>query len=469
MTPLRYIQATAGEFALLLLCTWALEVLVMDGFYVVESLQFGPIAPIASMVLLIALYATSYRRKNLLVGSLVVAVLVAVFITASMLMSPVEDVYSDAYGTWFWASIVIVAITLAGFLLTRTLVGSGLWFIVGIFSAALVQMMFETDRLWLSAIVLFTSLALLVYRNTRVGNQQLDSAPRSSNIANFAVATVPIIALMGIACVIWFAVISPLSPGVIDAKLIVEYRRENIEQVRGVGNVQMQVNTEMTSDQLVDGDRFTTDDLYVDDNATTTIEAKSAQVSGSPAESDMDESSGGANAQGESAGSREKVDRESTDPSFDAISYTEQFPVALAFLAILLGLLLLILGYFLARRWYRNKRLERMVALGDAGEQVGAIYRFLLSKLSVLGFSVPTGTTLAEFSRDTHMRMEEIRLETRIPFSVLTETYLKVAYGAYVPSEEEVAAFVGYYLRFWKAARRYLGNFRYFFKSFRLG
>lgn len=469
MTWLSYIRAVVGEFVLLLVCSWALEVVVMDGFYVTETLQFGPVPPLVSAVLLAVLYATAFKQRYLLPGAIITAVLIVAVLAASLVLSDVADVYTDAYGSWFWAAVVLVVVTVGGFLLTRTLVGSGIWFIVCIFSTALVQMMFETGRLGLSAVVLFTSLALLVYRNFRVGQESLDSAVGVSNVANLVVATVPVAALMGIACVVWFAVIAPLSPGVIDAKLIVEYRRENIEQVRGVGNVQMNVNTEMTSDQLVDGDRFTTDDLLVDEQADTAISAKALEQAGSPSQSNPDDETGGADSEGEAAGSREALDRDSTDSVWDAVSYTQQVPLALIIGLSLALIALVIAMYFLLRRWHRQKRLERMVASGDAGDQVKLLYLFLLKKLAILGFAVPSGTTLAEFTRDTRINMEQIRLETRVPFSVLTDTYLKVAYGAYVPTEEEVAVFVAYYLRFWKAARSYLGNFRYFFRSFRLG
>lgn len=464
-----YTRASIGEFALLLLCVWALETLVMDGFYVSEGLQFGVVPACASAVLLIACYFAAWRHRTLLVGSILVIALVAALIAVSLALSGSPNAYEDAFGNWFWAAVAIAVVTVGGFLLTRTVAGAGAWFVSSIFAAALVQMMFETGRLWLVVAVLFSSLALLVYRNFRVGMAQLDSASDVSALAVFLVATVPLVALIGLAGLVWVAIIAPLDPPTIDPHLIVEYRKENIEQVRGVGNTQMRVNTEMTSDSLVEGDRFTTDDLLIDEEADTAIDAKAVEQASTPEESPQDEGAGGAESSGESAGNREEIDRESIEDRWDAISYTERVPLMVILAAILGLLLLLLLAYFLLRRWYRARRLERFLLAGDAGEQAGSIYLFLLGKLSLLGFSVPTGSTLAEYARDSKQGMEPIRLETRVPFSYLTEVYAKVAYADYQPTEDELAAFVGYYLRFWKAVRRYLGNVRYFFKSFRLG
>ena len=458
-----YIRSIAGELVLLFFCVWALEMLVMDGFYVDASLQFGPLPALVSAVLLIAAYAAAFKQRFLLAGGVIVGALVVGVIAAAMAFSGSADAYADVYGNLFWAAVVVVVVTMAGFLLTRTLGGAGFWFAGCVFVAALVQMLFRTGRLWLSLLVLFTSLALLVFRNFRIGQASVDSASGVSNLANFAVATVPLALLIGVACAVWFAIIAPMNPGVVDAHLITEYRKENVEQVRGVGNVQMEVDTSMTSDELVDGERFTTDDLKVDPNADKAVEAKAAQTAGTASQSELSDESGGAGSAGESAGERDTLDRQSPERQFDPISYTEH---RAPFQVLLIGLsliLLLLLAYFLVRRYRRRRR------QGNPRDQMSEIYLFLVGKLARIGFPVPPGATLADYSHSTKARMETMRNETRVPFSYLTETYAKTAYAAHEPSEEELAAFVAYYQHFWKAARKHLGNVRYFFKSFRLG
>ena len=464
-----YAKERAGELVLLLVCVWALETLVMDGFYVDEGLQFGPVPLAVSAVLLSALYLSAFKQRFWLAGGVVVAVLVVGVFAGAMALSGNANAYADEYGNWFWAAVVVVAVTVGGFLLTRTLTGAGIWFVVCVFSVALVQMLFETGRLPYSLLVLLASLGLLVFCNFRIGQASVDSATGTSSLANFALATIPTALLIGIACAVWFGLIAPLNPPVVDAHLITEYRKESIEQVRGVGNVQMQVDTSMTSDQLVEGDRFTTDDLVIDESADKAVEAKAAQEASTPAESDSNDESGGADADGESAGARDKLDRDSPEDRWDAMSYTEHIPWVVFAFALVLLLFAAFAAYFVLRRLHRRRRLENMVSAATTAEQVGNIYRFLMGKLALVGFAMPSGATLEEFSSNAKRSMGQMRLEIRVPFEALTDVYQKVTYGAYEPTEEEVVLFVAFYERFWKAARKQLGNVRYFFRSFKLG
>ena len=464
-----YLRSCIGEFVLLLLCTWSLEVLVMDGFYVSGELQFGPVPAIVSAVLLLVMYLAAWRQRGLLVGAIATVVVVAVVIGGSLVMSGGPDPYADAYGNWFWAAVVCVAVTVAGFLLTRTLVGAGAWFVLCVFVAALVQMFFESQLLPFTLAVLFSSLSLLVFCNIRTGQTRVDSSSGTSNVAGLVAACAPVLVFVGVACVAWFAVIAPLNPGVLDVKLLTEYRKENIEQVRGVGSEQMQVNTDMTSDQLVEGDRFTTDDLKVDEDAETSIDAKAVEESSTPAETESNDEAGGSAAQGQTAGERETLERESLEERWSPESYTMHLawlPFVLAGLGVLV---LAVVTYFLVRRMLRRRRLERLLSEGGTREQVTGLYLFIMQDLGKLGFALPNGTTIIDHARNTRTRMETIRLETRVPFDMLTGIYEKTAYGDYEPDEDEVAAFAAYYLRFWKAARKQLGSVRYFFRSFRLG
>ena len=467
MSILGYARDNVWEFVLLVASTWACSVLLMDGFYTDPAVQFGPLPAVLCALLCAVLYAAAFKRDKLAIGVAAVAVVVVLIIAGALAFSSSGDPYADVQGNLLWAAICVVVACIAGFALSRTLLGAELWFAFCIICAAFAQMLFESGLLLYTVAVLLASLALLVYRNCRTGEaQDFQAAPSGTGLTRFLVSVLPTLVLIGIACVVWFGVIAPLNPGVVDIELLTEYRKQDITQVRGVGDTQMVVDTSLTSSELVDGERFTTDDLAINQKSETVVEAKSEQ-----AESLLSSGrkSGGGAASGQSGGARDDIDVESPDQRWDAISYTSVVPFLLVLLALVALLVLAVVLYFVWRRSVREKRLARILSEGDARTQVRDLYLFLVEKLGRLGFAVPAGATLTVFAHDAAFRMGSLREETHVPFSVLTDTYTKVAYGNYEPTEDDVVPFVTYYEYFWKAARNHLGNVRYFFKSFRLG
>ena len=164
-----YLKSSVWEFALLLVSCWCLGVVIMDGFYVDEWLQFGAAPLLSTAVLLLALYLAAWRHDRMPVGIVATVVVVAVLVGGSMALSTAGSSYDDVFGNYLWAAVVVVLCTLAGFALTRTLAGAGAWFVVCIFLCSLVQALFETGRVGFPFAVLVTALAMVVYRNFRIG------------------------------------------------------------------------------------------------------------------------------------------------------------------------------------------------------------------------------------------------------------------------------------------------------------
>ena len=134
---------------------------------------------------------------------------------------------------------------------------------------------------------------------------------------------------------------------------------------------------------------------------------------------------------------------------------------------IVLLIVALIVLFFVLRRRKRRKRLEEYLS-ADPRSQIISLYRFIYKRLGRLGFKRPDGMTLVEYANTSSNSMDMLTEEVGVSFKALTETYTACVYGGYEPTEDDVVPFASYYLRFWKAARAYLGNFKYFFKSFRL-
>lgn len=469
-----FMRDNAGEYILVLLSAWAVGVTSLDGFFlftVSDAIGYWGRAVFVLVVeafLLVVLYAASFQRKRVVFGAVAYVAIAAVMVVVALVASSGENPYEDAEGNYFYLAVLLAVVPAACFLLTRTLVGSAVWFVAAAFVCSVIQAFYECEELGFAILATATSLALIVHKNFRLGVEQADAATRPSVAGVFGSAVAPVAVVVGLASVIWFAIIAPLNPGVIDVKLITEYRSLPIEYFIGTAEEKPVLNLEMTTDDLVEGDPYTTDDLVEDPDSDVIIDSKSLLEQQQQEEQEEQESGSEAEG-GESAGggTEEALDEESLEPEYDTQSYSVEFPWIILRIVIAALLVALVLGYFIGRRVWRKKNLEKMLGLPPR-QQVVQIYRFLLGRLGRLGFTIPVGSTVSEWSWSSRRSMDVLDEVAGVPFDKLTETYIACDYGKYEPTEEDVVPFVAYYLGFWQAAREQLGNFKYFFKSFRL-
>ncbi len=465
-----YIGAIAGEFLLLLLSTWALSVVGFNGFFL-DSIVEGSgwafragLALVVSAVLLVILYAAASKRSRWVGLGVVYVLVAAAIVVVALFTSTGENPYVDEEGNYLYLALVLVVSNTAGFLLTRTLTGCAIWFLACAFLCAIIQALYEPDELVMSIVATLASLALIVLCNFRLGIVGADVARRSSRAGSFLTSVLSVVAAGALALLVWFAVISPLDPGVVNIKLFTDYRQLPTEEFKGVADEQPTLNYDLTSDNLVEGFYYTTDDLVEDPESLKIIDAYSmleqlAQEQGEEGQQSESQSSGG--------GQEDSLDENSQEEEYNVVSYSEILPWIILGIILTILIIAAIVAFFLLRRRHRRQRLARMLSQPPRA-QVESIYLFLLGRLKRLGFSVPDGSTLSEWSASQARAMDMLSEETRVGFDELTHTYYNCSYGHAEPKRDDIVPFVAYYVRFWKAARTHLGNFRYFFKSFRL-
>ena len=472
MSLSRYLGQSLGELALVFVSAWACACVSVNGFHIdgllVSMGYAGRAALVGALVLLcvLVLYVLSYRRTALLARVVAYIALLAVLVAVALALSGGENVYEDAEGNWLYLVLVPTLLATACFLLTRTILGSTLWFVVAAFACCLVQAFYEVGEVGMSLVASACALMLVVHRNFQLGLEHADLARKPSPARNFAASAAPVAAVAAVALAVWFGIIAPLSPGVLDVKLFTDYRQPPIEEWKGVIKANPTYNTDLTTENLVEGFLYTTDDLVEDVasdisiDVTSLLEQQEEQETDGGEALDAGEDTGG--------GVDEDFDEEETEEErYDAQSYSWQFPWIIVRIVLVVLLVGAVVGYFVGRRAWRRRNLERILALPPR-EQAVQLYLFLLERLRRIGFSVPAGLTLAEYASSSARQMDMLTEETRVAFTDITQTYERCAYGKLEPSEEDVAPLVEYYLWFWKAARTQLGNFRYFFKSFRL-
>ena len=467
MTAFGYLRDRLGEFLLVLLCSWAVASVAMNGFFldgIMEQAGYGARLGMClgvCLVLCLMLYFAA-GMKSRVAGTVLFAVVAALLVVAALGASAGEAVYADEEGNYLYFVLVPLVSCAACFLLSRTLAGSMAWFVAASFSCSVIQAFYQSGELVLSVVAAIGSVALVVYRNFSIGVRGAQLKDGSASRMALPVSVAPAIITAGIALVMWFVVIAPLSPGVLDVKLITEYFRLPIEEYVGTAQEQPVINYDMTSDNLVDGEFYTTDDLQIDSESSVVVEATSIaeQLEAMGIQGTGSGSSSG-------GGTRTEFDEQDEDQNFDPFSYTQDISFVLLWILAILAIIALVALLFMLRR---RRRMDRLVGYlnQDPNSQIVLLYRFIYERLRRIGFPQPEGMTLREFASSSSRSMDMLTEEVGVSFQALTETYIACVYGDYEPTEDDVVPFVSYYLRFWKAARAYLGNFRYFFKSFRL-
>ncbi len=441
-----YLKDVVWEYLLLAASACALSYTLLDFFYIASWLQHGPVPAIAAFALTAALIALAYnKRAAKLGGACYAAALVAVLVTGGALSegNPFDDAETSYF---FFAAVIAIAPTLA-FLLTRKRGLAVLYFLLGVAACSLVQFLYGFDELAWALVFLVAGLALVIYKNYQLCVRNAASVRKISFAAGFGVA----LASVGVACLVgagvWFGIIAPLDPGAVQVKLITEYRALETKQVVGTSDVYQVPNFDITSSKTNDEER-TTDNIKLDDKGRAV-----------PAQFNDD----AANQDEEKSGSFTGIDITSPQELFD---FENNTPRAVTALLILLLIPAVIIAYFVGRRVHRARRLARIRRL-EPSQQIQQLYPFLVDRMARVGIAMPAGSTPLDYARNNASSMEPFAAQAGVTFTQLTEFFVAVAYGKDQASQAQADSFAAFYRGFWKAARKYLGSFKYLTRSFR--
>lgn len=445
-----YLKDSIWDFLLVALASVALSYTLLDSFYIDPALQYSPLAAVTSVVLVAVLFVIAFNRKSTKLGIIAYIVLCIVLLGVGVATSG-DSPLVDSESSHVYLALVLVLTPTLVFLLSRKRGLTAVLFIAGVAICAWIQFFYERYELAWDLLFVFSSLALIIYKNFQLSARTATSVRSVSFPAGFGVAAGSVLACGAVAALVWFAIIAPLNPGALQIKLITEYKALETVQVQGTSKTYEVPNMDMTSNRTNDDER-TTDDMQIsDDGRPTPANFKSN------AQSNDDNK--------DSSGSFLGIDTDSLQKTFDFQNNTRQ---AVTALLLLLLIPIAIIAYFVGRRLWRRRRLNK-IQQSAPSEQVEQLYRFLIGRLGKVGIAVPTGATASEFARNNESALEAYNREAGVSFTDLTDSFVRVSYGKGDASEEEAQGFASFYKCFWKAARKQLGAFRYFLRSFRLG
>ncbi len=441
-----FLASALGDFILVAAISLALSYTLLNGFYIAESLQYGPAPALAALLCLVALFAVSVNRRVVLVGGAAYAVALVVAWGASAALTPAGTLFIDYEENYLIFAMVVTLVPTLCFLASRSQVGTAVLFIVGAFLTGFIQLFYERFELAWTVVFVVAALALVIYKNYLKSMRSATAMDRPSFAPGFAVAlvTTAIASCLGLA--VWFGVIAPLGPEAVDIKLITEYRALETMQVRGTSEEYQTPDLSMTSD-VTNDDVRTTDDAVEDESGTRWPATGETSVENEPEQGD--------NFLG--------LNLDNITEAFNLVSNPQNWPLYL----IPLVIVALIALYFVLRRVMRTRRLASFRELG-ADAEYRAVFLFLIDRFRRVGLSIPAGQTVLEFGVSAANATHYYDEQAGVPFTNLTEGYSRSVYGKKPVADADVGHAEAYYRGFWKAARKQLGNFKYFIKSFRL-
>ena len=442
-----YLKSALWEFILVFVAALSLCYTLLNGFYIDPALQYSPIPAVVVAVCLLALFFIGSNKRFMLPGGIIYAVVMVIAWIAGAASTGAEAILVDNEANYL-IFVMVATLTATGcYLLSRGRTSAVILFIVSAFLIGLIQMFYGRFELVWTILLVLSTLALIIYKNYQMVLHDAQSVQKLSFVPGFAVAVCATVVAVGVGIGLWFGVIAPLNPGAVEIKLITEYRALETVEVRGTSDEYQIPNLDMTSDQTND-DARTTDDIK---------EAMDGERIPATGDADSDPNDG------DSQGSFMGLNLDSLQDAFDMQSHPNNWPLLLIFLLPILA----IIAYFVLRRSWRVHRLNQMRALGPDGE-FEQVFLFLIERFRRVGIRVPEGQTMLEFGVSSAGAMHWYNEESKENFADLCASYTTMAYGTRPVTDGDVSAIETFYTSFWKAARKQLGNVKYFFKSFRL-
>lgn len=444
---LTFMRGRVVEMVLLTVAAAALFSTVTYGFHVEDQLRAAYPAIILLPLCLTAYFtAISYTPRSVIVGSIAFAVAFGI-VAAVLGAASGHAFFYDEYGNIGFFVLIGTVVTVLGHVLTRRRALCFVYAVGGCFTCGLVQFLYLNGLLVQALVFLLDAVCLCVVCVNRVASKGIaadDVPPWRFLGVGAAVAGVSVL----LAAAVFALVVVPLNPPAREIKLFTEYFALETVHVRGEQMVEHKEDEEQVSNVEAE-----------DDKQTNEVNDGSEDVTG--------ELTGGGSqgsAQGGDAGGQGY-----SITGFGRGTAAVDFPDdPWTWLLVIPILLLLVAGTIACKLLLRRRRHRRMLAL-PARERALAYYRFFDKRLPLLGVTRARASTPLEHAGETSATVGLLERDAEgATYLDLARTYSACAYGAAVPTEDELEEGERLYRVFFRNARRLVGAPRYLTRFFRL-
>lgn len=428
----------------------ALVYIVQCGFKTTPFLR--SLVPVSFVIALVMLFLLLYGRgmgkgRVRIVGYVGFAIATIALAGFGLGISTEENLLVDLPGNYLIPALIYAFVPLVVYLMSRSRYLVIVLFAIGAFLGACMQFLYERDVLIALIALCVLCPALAVYKNYQQSARSVESlqSVRYTMAGGTALALGAGAAIVAVLMCVF--VLAPLGLSTFDPKFFTEYRSLEELKVYGAASPSDDSDNVLTSDNLTDDVRYTTN--------------KGENEDGEEAES-PDASEG--NDPQSYAGSMLGIDLNSLESAFDLFSYEDKtFLIAIPFIVLALILLAIIVKLILRRRRYAK------YVKAPPREQVQGFYTFFLSRFKKLGLEKPATMTAREYSRGFSRELRPfVPASTGVTFDDLSRLYERAVYADEQLSTRSLAAFRSFYGDFYGNCRRYLGFWRYLLKFWRL-
>jgi hypothetical protein len=421
-----------------LLCLLAAATLLLNfaqGFYIPDGVANSvPLALALCGAVLLYAYFGSYNRVTMVCFSLgAVALAAGAFLwMRGQGIDVVDAADSDTAVYIYYIAAPIIA--LLTFLLTRSRLGTAVWFLAGSVFHGLIAYLGYDCKVWCAVGFAAAMVALFLLRQARV--TALRSQTKTPNFrAYFGTAVGVAVGSVLLALGIWAAIIRPLAPPTVDVVLLTRYMRYDVLEMVGIAQQYPLPQEEQTAEPP---------------EQTMAAQQPDQTDEAPPLEQTPQEQT----AETETETALSQPDRTETVAS---VSYGQDVT---PWLVLFLVLLVLLLSSIVPlRRLARKRRLQKLTR-GTAQEQIVAMYRFYLRLFGRLGYGRGTHQTEWEYVAAIGDRLAPF-LSGGPDLETLTAWYMDARYGGFAADAEICQAMASLYPIFLKNCRTLLGRGRY--------
>lgn len=413
-----------------------------------------PLIMALTLPLLLVMYAGSWSKRTVAPAAVVVVVVSGIMVAAGMAFSSPEVLYGeggmvDDPDNYLIFALVLIAVTVLTFLLSRRTLGSAVLFVLGIAVCCMVQFLYrdwmaENNGLPITLVVFVGTGMIFVYQTYRASLLQAARAKKATFAGAFlfsgGLAAICVFGALGL----FTLLIQPLGLTTPDVRPFQEIFAQPVVEYSGV-----YASEEIESDDLLSDD--TNDE---EDDANQDSE-------GSQDDNDEHENAPLAGLQRMVAAFNPNSFLQQFDPHTFAIMRTTALVLlVLAVVAVVAGVA--------ARRALRAYRLRKMEPL-PRENQVLALYDFFVLRFKRLGLGKTSSATPMEYALTSEDQTELFSSNERgVSFVRVTDIYQSTCYGGEEVSDDDYEDVLSFYRSFFANARKQVGSLKWLWKFWRI-
>ena len=435
MSLVGHLKHHSADLALATCLSWCLTLNICAGYILEDPFSGQPLAVLAGAALLqVILQLLTVSRRSSRAAAIAGVVLIIPIVVYFRQFHPLANETENSLFLFF---LILVAVSVVTFLLSRTRAGSIAAFVIGVLICAGTQFLQYPAPVWSLILFVAAALLLVLYRTYTVFSSGADIKKAAALPYLGQCLVVGVIALV-LAGGAFYGVVRPLQPPTAELKLITVLRSMEILQVMGVATTEVILDPEQTSQQTPDEETTAGEENEYNESETE----QTAQVP------DI----------------RQGLQQINTEIQelWTAIRYDNN----LRYLWWLLLLIPMALAAPYVWRSWRRRRWQRQLQESPRETAIVNYYRYFLSCLRKFGVKKPPSATLGEYVAANKTLLQPFNVKD-ISFAGLTDVYERVVYGAQEVSPAEYSAFEDFYANFRTALRREEGNLRYLLHIFR--